>query len=1057
VRGSAGRDGARRDDSYSNGSDGGGRGAGRSGYGAGAGRLGAGSRGASGREAQDVDFWDEQPARRGGRNGAATGTSRLADTFRSGRNATGSGRSARYARGEDGRPGGGTALSDRSDFWDGDARGTRGLRARVAERTGLGSGGTGGPGGGGRGGRGGWDGRPRSGGERFKQWLLYGRWWRHWTWKKALAVLAGGFVGVILLVVGAFFIMYEKTTVPTASEVAAQYQSSTVYWADGKLMGTFSGTSNGMVIDRILLTQAQIPKDMTEAMVAAEDRHFYSEGGVSLTGLLRSGYQDIFGSGDLQGGSTITMQYAKNAYAGVDTGRNISTKLKEVFIAIKLAHQETKPWIMTSYLNTVPFSGTADGLGAAAEQYFSINLTKPGATLTLSQAAMLAALPNAPGVLNPDPKAGAAYTALVNRFRYVLTNMVRDGAITQAQANGATFPKLHEPAGGDGMTGTTAYLLNMVLQQLEAPKTDGGYGLTQQEIDTRGYKITTTFSQTKMKALARTVAQEKATMREDAAAQGMSPFQRYDRLGAVLENVKNGAITAIYGGPGWPTSQSKKAIKRCDAADCYINAAEDAEQVGSSFKPYVLATAVRQGMNVFTSKLDGYAPIWIPESPYTSTTELALSRTSPPAGVPAPAVGGYSTQGTGVSTYWYKFPEAGENSGVLPVNGATATSSDPAFEDLLHRTSVNAVINTASAFGVGQTAFVNPCAAAPDNATVAQTIAACNDMTGPDYKVGKSWYKGNGMKTVFGTGNYAGTDHGNVNTSGSLQMALGQSPLTPVEQASTFATLADDGLYHTPHVIASMTRNGVPVASPLPKPKQVLTTAQAADTDYALSFDNRYPGGTADGAVSFRAGDMIGKTGTLGNGSFSSEAWFLGALPDQYSMAVALFTNLQSQNLDNLPGTAGWSGSYGGAWPATLWNAYMTKEFANTKATPLFQTTNGFPFTTWIQAHAKKKALPTCRLGQTQNCKCPHGDPFCGNPNPGPTCHGNSGNCIGTSPSPSPSPSCGGFGQPSCTTTSPSPSPSTSFAPGATETTSAVLATSEDGAPLVLVAREADS
>jgi membrane peptidoglycan carboxypeptidase len=286
-------------------------------------------------------------------------------------------------------------------------------------------------------------------------------------------------------------------------------------------------------------------------------------------------------------------------------------------------------------------------------------------------------------------------------------------------------------------------------------------------------------------------------------------------------------------------------------------------------------------------------------------------------------------------------------------------------------------------------------------------------------------------------------------------MALGQSPLTPIEQASTFATLADDGMYHTPHVIASMQLNGAAVPSAVPAPRRVLTPAQAADIDYALSFDNRYSGGTAVGAVPFRVGDMIGKTGTLGNGDFSSEAWFLGALPDQYSMAVALFTNLQSQDLDNLPGTADWSGSYGGAWPATIWNAYMTREFANTTPIPLFQTVNGPPFVAWIQVHPQKKVEPNCKFGQFKNCKCPHGDPFCAHPNPGPTCHGNSGNCTGgTTPSPSPSPSCGGFGQQPCSTPSPSPSPSVtpSFQAGAT-TTSAVRATSASGL-LALTARE---
>ena len=121
---------------------------------------------------------------------------------------------------------------------------------------------------------------------------------------------------------------------------------------------------------------------MTQAMAAAEDRDFYTEGGISVPGLVRSAADDLFGSGNLQGGSTITMQYAKNYYNDVNTGRNLTTKMKEIFVAMKLGHQMSKPWVMTSYLNTVPFGPTTYGLGAAAENYFNVNLTKPGTTLT---------------------------------------------------------------------------------------------------------------------------------------------------------------------------------------------------------------------------------------------------------------------------------------------------------------------------------------------------------------------------------------------------------------------------------------------------------------------------------------------------------------------------------------------------------------------------------------------------------------------------------------------------------------------------------------------------
>jgi membrane peptidoglycan carboxypeptidase len=922
-------------------------------------------------------------------------------------------------------PGGRTALRDHADdFWADEPAG-RGMRSRIAERPGVrrggpggGRGGPGGPGGGRRG----FD--PRSRGQRFKDWLLEGSWWRHWTWKKALALVGAAIVGVVLLVVGAFFYLYERTPIPTAAEQTANYQSSTVYYANGKPMGTFDQTINGTVIDRVLLNSGEIPKDMTEAMTAAEDRHFYTEGGVSLTGLFRSALEDIFGSGDEQGASTITMQYAKNYYQGVDTGRNFSTKLKEIFIAMKLARKETKSWVMTNYLNTVPFGPTVDGLGAAADNYFSVDLTKPHTTLTISQAAMLAAMPNAPGAFSPDPSAGAAYTALVSRWKYVLSNMVRDGDITQTQANAQKFPKYNPPAAGNGETGTTAYLMNMVEQQLEAPKADGGYGLSQQKIDTGGYKITTTFSAAKMATLARTVSQAKAQMRQDAQEQGMSPFQKYDRIGAVLENSKNGAIVAIYGGPGWPSSTGKRAMKLCNQADCYLNAAEDAEQVGSSFKPYVLATAVKQNMSVFTSKLDGYAPIWIPQ--WGPNAQLTLSTNHhPPAGVQASAVGGLAANGI----YWYKFAEQGENYGPLQVYQATAVSSDAAYEDLLHRTGIDPVINTAKAFGVGQTAFVNPCPAAPLNATVPQTIAACNDMTGPGYRVGKNWYPGHGLYNNFSPNS---RDKGAIaaNTRGSLQMALGENPLTPVEQASTFATFADDGVYHMPHVIASLQQNGVSIASPLPAPKHVLTPTEAADVDWALSWDNRYSGGTAVVSLgNFRPGDLIGKTGTLGNASTASEAWFIGATPDQYAMSVALFTNLQSQNLDVLPAISGlgvYQGSYGGAWPATIFGDYMTKILKNAPVIPLFQTSN-VNFVPWIQVHALN-TKPVCKPGQFQNCTCPHGAQFCLHPNPNPSCQGlgHVQPCGGNSPSPSPS--CQFLGQ--CNSSTPSPSPSDTPSPG---------------------------
>jgi membrane peptidoglycan carboxypeptidase len=907
--------------------------------------------------------------------------------------------------GYDGR----TALRDlpRND-WDEPGQARRGSRSRLPGGPGTppGRGGGGGNGGGKGGGRGGdRDGFPASRGERFKNWLLYGSWWRRWTWKKALAVVGIAAASVILIAIAAFFIVYQQTPIPTGTDIAANWQSSNVYFSNGKQMGTFDAGN----VERQLLSPTQIPSVMTQAMTAAEDRNFYHEGGVSVPGLLRATFDDLFGSGNLQGGSTITMQYAKNYYSDVNTGQNANTKLKEIFIAMKIGRAKSKPWVMTQYLNTVPFGTTIYGLGAASESYFNINLTKTGSQLTIAQAAMLASMPNSPGVFNPNPDAGYGYTALVARWNAVLDNMVRYGDISQAVRNQQKFPELTPPPAGNGQTGVTGYLMNMVEQQLEAPAADGGFGLTQHQIDTGGYRINTTFSPSKIAALARSISAEKSAMRTYAAEGNGTSFHNYDRIGAVLEDPKTGAIEAIYGGPGL-------GAKKC--VGCWLNNAEAAEPVGSSFKSYVLATAVSEDMNVFTSKLNGFSPIWIPISPDTPVNQLALSATSPPPGLSV-ATGSGASGGN----YYFLFNESSENLGVLSVNDAAAFSSDPAFEDLAHRVGNDAIIDMATKLGIGQNPFVLPCAdSVHSNGSVAATIQDCNDLTGPALNVDTP---GNGLKLNYSNSS-SDAAASRAGTTGSPAIALGENPLTPVEQASTFATLADDGVFHAPHVVASLEQGSASIPVNVAT-RTVLTPEQAADVDWALSFDNQLPGATAYNNVTFRRGDVIGKTGTLGENEVASQAWFVGGTPDQAALSVSLFTNLETENLDNLPYVNA-PGSQGGGWPASIWNNFMTAEYSNTAAIPLFTTDNQAPFVPWIRAMPKKKARPACKPGQFQNCRCPNGQQ-CTNPNPNPNPSSSCGlpfeqPCGGTSPSPSPSPPC--FGQ-SCT--SPSPSPSATCTP----------------------------
>ena len=784
-----------------------------------------------------------------------------------------------------GGPGGRTAAALRERSID-----RTGIRERLADRRkDPGYGGGNGPGGG-----------PGGGPARRAK----GSWWRHWSWRKVVGIAAAACAAVMIAVVIGLVMLYQKTKIPDAISETALQQSSVVYFSNGKTqVGTFSSGTN-----RQLLTSAQIPLVLKEAVIAAEDRHFYSEGGISISGIARAAYEDLFGGGGLQGGSTITEQFAKNYYSDIGTSRTVSTKVKEILVAIKLSHEKSKSWILTNYLNTIFLGDDSYGVAAAAETYFG----KPASKLNVAQSAMLAAMINQPGFFDPAPGT-PGYQPLVARWHYVLGNMVRDGAITQQQEgvitrhrNGAQgFPKLAKGQRSSGWTGYRGYIMQAVETELE-----NRYHYTQAQLFGNGLKIVTTFSQPLMKALYQAVNQN-----ERAMAAGGRALPRYAHVGAVLQQPGTGAILAMYAGPNYGLSP-----RRCRRIDCQYNMAlQSRNQVGSSFKPYVLSTAVSQGMNVQTSVLDGYGPLWIPPDT-TQADRMTFSSTTRPAD----PVG------------WFYLPDGSENYGPISVPKAAALSSNSAFADLAHRVGTQNVVNMAQSFGVN------------------------TKLSGLDNEVG-------------GVG-----------------MALGQASLTVGEQANTFATLAADGVSTTPHVISKITAPGGPVPLRIVK-NIVLQPGQAADVDYALSFDTIY--GTATNAAMTDGRAIIGKTGTTNT---AQSAFFIGAIP-QYSLAVGIFTQNQSdhttQTLNLLGGQS--QGGYGGTWPALIWHTFAEKEFAKLPIKQL--PTPPFTGSKWVQ-------VPPAPVHHHRHHPGPTPSPF-------PTAV------------PSPSPSCTPFFGRPCPPTTPAPNP----------------------------------
>ena len=394
-----------------------------------------------------------------------------------------------------------------------------------------------------------------------------GSWWRHWTWKKAIGIALAALGGVIAVAAVLIGVAYADTAIPTDVSALALQQSSTVYFSNGKsVVGTF-GTTN-----RQVLTSSQIPVQLKNAVVAAEDRNFYGEGGISPTGIVRAAWDDITGSGtSLQGGSTITQQFVRNYYAGIGTEQTISRKLKEIFVSVKLARQKSKDWILTQYLNTIYFGDGAYGVGAAAETYFG----KAASKLNVAQDAMIAAMLNAPGAFDPTP-GSAGYQPLVARWHYVLQGMVTMGKLTQQQAAAQKFPAVVSARPDTASyAGYHGYIMQAVRYELEHT-----YHYTLPEIETAGLRVVTTFSRPMMNALYATVSQNEKLMAADGKA-----LPRYAHVGAVLEQPGTGAIVAMYSGPSYSAAGE---VLPADRLQCGHGAGEQ----GTS---RVVVQAVRAG------------------------------------------------------------------------------------------------------------------------------------------------------------------------------------------------------------------------------------------------------------------------------------------------------------------------------------------------------------------------------------------------------------------------------------------------------------------------------
>ncbi|SMQ16599.1 Membrane carboxypeptidase (penicillin-binding protein) [Streptomyces sp. Ag82_O1-12] len=371
------------------------------------------------------------------------------------------------------------------------------------------------------------------------------------TWRMTL----GAFVIVVLLLAGGFFLGYSLVQIPPANALATK-QANVYLYADGSVI------ARDGEVNRENVTLPQISKDAQHAILAAEDRDFYTESAVDPKAMVRAAWNTALGKGK-QSGSTITQQYVKNYYLRQE--QTVTRKAKEFFIAIKLDREVSKDHILEGYLNTSYFGRNAYGIQAAAQAYYG----KDAKDLDPGRAAYLAALVNAPSqydvVAHPENRGAAE-----SRWNYVLDGMVTKGWLSKSERTGMKFPMPKESTLSTGMSGQRGYIVRIVKDYLVQNKI-----VDERQLDAGGYRITTTLQKGKQDAFVKAV-DDKLMSKLDKKN---NKVDTYVRAGGASVDPKTGKVVAMYNGVDYVKQYTPNATRRDF-------------QVGSTFKPFVFTSAV---------------------------------------------------------------------------------------------------------------------------------------------------------------------------------------------------------------------------------------------------------------------------------------------------------------------------------------------------------------------------------------------------------------------------------------------------------------------------------
>lgn len=372
-----------------------------------------------------------------------------------------------------------------------------------------------------------------------------------------LVVVIAGCLGVGYLGASTFKHMQDLPDV-TMVERYEPIEAIQIFDGQDHLICTVEGEE-----DRRVVPLNQISNHMQQAILAAEDHHFYEHNGINFFSIGRAFLANMQAGHVVEGGSTITQQLAKNLFFS-DAGRTFDRKFKEAYVAWDLERRYSKERILNMYLNQVYFGNNAYGIERAASRYFD----KPATRLSIGESAFLAGLVKAPSELGTTKGRSQA----ISRQKEIIDKMVEYGYITQKQATEAKTQKLAFKKGVNPLQ-KYPYYISYVLQVLHER-------FSPAELRRQGLRVYTNLDP---------VAQELA---EKSLNAGIKKAPKGVTQGALVSiSVSSGAIVALVGGVG-------------DFWRNQFNRATNPHTVGSSFKPFVYLTAFTKGVLSPDSTID---------------------------------------------------------------------------------------------------------------------------------------------------------------------------------------------------------------------------------------------------------------------------------------------------------------------------------------------------------------------------------------------------------------------------------------------------------------------